>query len=828
MPDWIKVHTPLSGSAESELVFKRLTGRESLSALYRFSAEFLSTHNDLDINALLGQDMTFEITLIDGGCRYLHGHITRIDFNGYELLNEKYKLYTFTLHPALWYLTQNRDCRVWQEKTLPEIITHVLADHNIACENRLTSAYHLYPYIVQYRESTFDFLSRLMEHEGIYYYFHHHDRGHTLVLADAPQAHQPFPGYEEMVYRQPGCGLNAHIEAIHRWTLSHQITPRLCSMDDYDFRQPRAHLGQTRQNRASFAASKSEIYDWPGGYGDNGHGHFLAQIRQQEFASRQCRVSGQATARGMAPGRTFRLRQCPRPQDEQCYLVTAVDYSIQDNRHLADDSRLAPGSDAAMAEFSVDFTVIPAHVSWRPPRDTPWPKTQGPQTAEVAGPPGKSIWTDKYGRVKLKFRWDRHGAGDDTDSCWVRVSSHWAGWKYGGVQVPRVGEEVIVDFINGDPDRPIITGRVYNEDALPPWDLPAAAARMGFMSRSRDGGAGNASYWFMEDAPGRESFSLHAERDMIISVEHDQHISVDGCLAQEIKGQSRFIHQGPCATFKFKPDIQTFHLGKTSLITAGGRADAVTGGEYRQVTGHAAQIVSGSLTQHAGDNISHHALNDLMFDAGNKILFGRTLSPGAQATDNPSPAQAALAAARPATARELEDRRRAERQCLRPDPTRVEYTKGVETTISGVDRQTITGDQRVEIKGDARRHIHGRFDGHVNQDVALRADGDISVNGGNEVLVSAKKLVRKIEGSSETHAGNALNIAGSAETINNMRFSMAKMAVATDEVLTSSTRLNLATTAVRVETVGVNIGQGQLDIRTTLLSLHTSAITIFI
>ncbi|WP_410013170.1 type VI secretion system Vgr family protein [Sodalis sp. C49] len=826
MPDWINVHTPLSGNAESELIFKRLTGRESFSALYRFNAEFLSTHNDLDMNALLGKDITIEIKLINGERRFLHGHITRIDFNGYDLLHEKYKLYTFTLHPALWYLTQNRDCRVWQEKTLPDIITHVLADYNIDCENRLTSAYHRYPYIVQYRESTFDFLSRLMEHEGIYYFFRHHDRGHTLVLADAPQAHQPFPGYEDLVYRQPGAGLNAHREAIHRWTLSHEITPRLCSMDDYDFRQPRAHLGQTCQNRASFAANKSEIYDWPGGYADHGHGEFLAQIRQQELASRQCRVSGLATARGMAPGYTFRVHHCPRPQDEQSYLVTGVDYSIQDNRWHAADAQSAPG--AAMAEFSVAFTVIPAQVTWRPPRATPWPKTQGPQTAEVAGPPGNSIWTDKYGRVKLKFRWDRHGAGDDTDSCWVRVSSHWAGWKYGGVQVPRVGEEVIVDFINGDPDRPIITGRVYNEDALPPWELPAAAARMGFMSRSRDGGTGNASYWFMEDAPGRESFNLHAERDMTLSVEHDQRISVDGDLAQEIKGQSRFIHQGPCATFKFKPDIQTFHLGKTSLITAGGRADAVTGGEYRQVTGHAAQIVSGSLTQHAGDTISHHALNDLMFDAGNKIVFGRTRYPGVLAADAPGPAQAALAQARPATAQELADRRRAERQYQRPDPTRVEYAKGVDTTINGVDRQSIAGNRHVEIKGDARRHIHGRLDEQVDRDLAVRAGGDISIDGGNEIQVTAKKRVLKIKGSSETHAGNMLHVAGAAESIYNMRVAMTKMAVTTDEVLTSSTRLNLATTAVRVETVGVNISQGQLDIRTTLLSLHTSAITLFI
>ncbi|NDL64400.1 type VI secretion system Vgr family protein [Acerihabitans arboris] len=828
MPDWISAHTPLRGNVDGDLIFKRLTGRESLSALYRFSAEFLSKNNDLDLNALLGQDIAFEIMLADSGRRFLHGHITGIEFNGYDLLNEKYKLYTFTLHPALWYLTQNRDCRIWQEKNLPDIITAILAENNIVCENRLTSAYRLHSYIVQYQESAFDFLSRLMEHEGIYYFFQHHARGHTLVLADSPQAHQPFPGYEDMVYRQPGFGLAEHREGIHRCTLRHEITPGLCSMDDYDFRQPRAHLAQACRNRASFAVNKTEIYDWPGRYDDNRRGQFLAQIRQQALEARQCRVSGLATARGMAPGCTFRLHRCPRPRDEQQYLVTGVDYEIRDSRYQDEASLAGAGTGGPTAEFSVNFTMIPAHITWRPPRTTPWPKTQGPQTAEVAGPQGHSIWTDKYGRVKLKFRWDRRGAGDDTDSCWVRVSSHWAGWKYGGVQVPRVGEEVIVDFINGDPDRPIIIGRVYNEDALPPWELPAAATRMGCMSRSKDGGAGNASYWFMEDAPGRESFSLHAERDMTISVEHDKNIGVDGDLAQEIGGRSQFIHRGPCATRKFQPDMQTFHLGKTSLITAGGRADAIGGGEYRQVTGHAAHIVSGNLTQHAGHTLSHHALGDIMFDAGNKIVFGQTLYPGEQAAGNDNSAHASLAAARPATPQEAADRRQAEKQRRRPDPTRVEYAKGVETAIHGVDRQDIAGDRHIEVRGNAGCHIHGRLDKQIGQDLTVRAGGDISVNGGNEVLIATKKMTHKIEGSIETHSGNALNVTGSAESISSMNFSMAKMAVKTDEVLTSSTRLNLATTAVRVETVGVNIGQGQLDIRTTLLSLHTSAITIFI
>ncbi len=824
MPDQIIAHTPLNGSAADDFIFKRLTGRESLSTIYQFSAEFLSRHNDLDINSLLGKDMALEIKLAGGGSRYLHGHITRVDFSGYDLQQEKYKLYTVTLHPALWYLTQNRDCRIWQEKTIPDIIGAVLAEFNIAFENLLSSAYTPHPYCVQYQESTFAFLSRLMEHEGIYYYFKHDARGHTLVLSDSPLAHRPFPGYQDIAYQQPGYGLTDHREGITRWNMSQRVTPELCSIDDYDFRKPRAHLAQSCLNGASFAAGKTELFDWPGRYEDNQQGQFLAQIRQQACAAGQQQVCGQATARGLSPGHTFRIHNCPRPLDEQNYLVAAVEYSLCDSRYRHENDRRGGGQDC----FSVEFTVVPATVPWRPARLTPWPKTHGPQTAEVAGPVDKTIWTDKYGRVKLKFRWDRRGAGDDTGSCWVRVSSQWAGWKYGSLQVPRVGEEVIVDFINGDPDRPIITGRVYNQESLPPWELPAAAARMGFMSRSKEGGVGNASFWFMEDAPGQESFSLHAERDMNITVERDKHVSVDGNLARQIKGRTQFIHLGSCTTRKLQPDMQTFHRGKSALITAGGRADAIIGGEYKQVTGPSRQRVSEDLCRHAGGTISHHALDSIMFDAGNKIIFGASLYLAAGHDTEENPAQTGLAAAHGPTAREIADRQRSRRQQSRREPTRVVYTKGVNQDINGVDQQRIAGNQDIEAQGDVTRDISGRWREHVRQDLSIRAGGDATLNAGGKVLIETKEMVHNIEGHIETHSAHALNVTGFSQSIDSMSFSMSKMAVKTNEILTSTTKVNLAKTDIRMETVGVNIGQGQLDIRTTLLSLNTSAITLFL
>ncbi|MFT2106935.1 type VI secretion system Vgr family protein, partial [Enterobacter nematophilus] len=241
------------------------------------------------------------------------------------------------------------------------------------------------------------------------------------------------------------------------------------------------------------------------------HGEFYARIRQERWQVEHQQIQATATAGGIAPGHTFTLTNAPFFSDNGEYLVTAAGYHFEENRYASGEGETI---------HRTDFTVIPSAVVYRPAQSTAWPRTYGPQTAKVVGPKGESIWTDKYGRVKVKFHWDRLAKGDDTSSCWVRVSSAWAGQGYGGVQIPRVGDEVVVDFINGDPDRPIITGRVYNDASMPPWALPAAATQMGFMSRSKDGHKDNANALRFEDKAGQEQIWIHAEKNMDTEIEN--------------------------------------------------------------------------------------------------------------------------------------------------------------------------------------------------------------------------------------------------------------------------------------------------------------------
>ncbi|AZI85757.1 type VI secretion system Vgr family protein [Kosakonia cowanii] len=589
MSNRITVQLPAEG-----LLFWKISGREALSEAFSFTLQLLGTDARMDRSQLLGKPVTVTLpTQGLSGSRYLNGKITRVAVSAVELSGTRYAVYQLTVESDLWPMKRDRNLRIFQGQTVPQIVKTLLGEYQVNIEDKLTGSYRTWEYCVQYQESSFDFISRLMELEGIAYHFRHEADKHTLVLTDAATQHQPFSGYEFIPYHQTPSGGSTDEEGISQWALEDSVTPGIYSLDDYDFRKPNAWLFQARQNPNSPSPGAIDVYDWPGRFVEHGHGEFYARIRQERWQVEHQQIEGTATAIGIAPGCTFQLTNAAFFNDNGEYLVTAAHYNFEENRY-------ASGADSQTVH-RIDFSVIPSSVVFRPPQHTPWPRTYGPQTARVVGPQGESIWTDKYGRIKVKFHWDRLAKGDDTSSCWVRVSSAWAGQGYGGVQIPRVGDEVVIDFINGDPDRPIVTGRVYNEASMPPWALPAAATQMGFLSRSKDGSVDNANALRFEDKAGEEQVWIQAERNLDTHVKNDETRSVGGSQTVNITRD----HSGKVAGTHFQA-TQLSHdevIGGDFTQKVQGNLTLASGSSIKLVTGQSALILgaNGTVTLQCND-----------------------------------------------------------------------------------------------------------------------------------------------------------------------------------------------------------------------------------
>lgn len=567
----ITVQLPVEG-----LLFWKLSGREALSEPFSLGLTLLGTDARMDRSQLLGKPVTVTIPTQNMlSPRYLNGKITRVAVSAVELSGTRYAVYQLTVEPDLWPMKRDRNLRIFQGQTVPQIVKLLLSEYKVNVEDKLTGSYRVWDYCVQYQESSFDFISRLMELEGITYSFRHEAERHVLVLTDAATQHQPFPGYETIPYHVTASGGSTDEEGVSQWALTDSVTPGIYSLDDYDFRKPNAWLFQARQNPSSPQPGSIDVYDWPGRFVENGHAEFYAKVRQERWQVEHQQVQGSGTALGIAPGTTFTLHNAPSFSDNGEYLTTVANYWLEENRY-------ASGGDSQTIH-RVDFTVIPSSVTYRPAQTAPWPRTYGPQTAKVVGPKGESIWTDKYGRIKVKFHWDRLAKGDDTSSCWVRVSSAWAGQGFGGVQIPRVGDEVVVDFINGDPDRPIVTGRVYNEASMPPWTLPAGATQMGFLSRSKDGSADTANALRFEDKAGEEQVWIQAERNMDTHVKNDESHKVGGERSHYVKKNE--LH-------RVEINQTQAIKGGTEILTGKGKLDAVVE-QYVLASGTKLRLVCG-------------------------------------------------------------------------------------------------------------------------------------------------------------------------------------------------------------------------------------------
>ena len=506
----VQVDSPLGGDV---LLLQSMEGSEELGRLFHYELNLTSEDRAIKFDQLLGKAMGLTLELHDGGKRYFHGiacSCRQVTGHG------QFAGYRVSLRPWFWLLTRTSDCRIFQNKTVPDIIKQVFRDLGFSdFEDSLSGSYREWEYCVQYRETSFDFVSRLMEQEGIYYYFRHEKARHVLVLADAYGAHSTVADYASVPFYPPDRQMRER-DHFYDWQLAREVQPGSLELNDYDFQRPRASLEVRSSVSRSHSNGDHPLYDYPGEYVQSNDGEHYARTRIEAIHSQFERVQLRGRARGLGSGHLFKLTGYDREDQNREYLVVVARYQIH--------QELYEGGQLDLAEqFTSELDCMDASQAFRPLPLTPMPIVRGPQTAVVVGPGGEEIWTDQYGRVKVHFYWDRHDQSNANSSCWMRVSQAWAGKNWGAVQIPRIGQEVIVSFLEGNPDRPIITGRVYNAEQTVPYKLPANATQSGVKSRSsKDGSPANFNEIRMEDKKGAEQLFIHAEKNQDIEVENDE------------------------------------------------------------------------------------------------------------------------------------------------------------------------------------------------------------------------------------------------------------------------------------------------------------------
>ncbi|EEZ6491619.1 type VI secretion system tip protein VgrG [Escherichia coli O156] len=501
------------------LLFASLGGTETVGELFTYSIKlktpdilnlgYVSPAANLQLKPMVGKDLCVHIELDGGGKRYISGLVTAARVAGHQGRSVVYEL---RLEPWLKILTHTSDYKAFQNKNVVDILDEVLDEYPWPVEKRLVENYPTRAWQVQYGETDFAFIQRLMQEWGIYWWFEHSENSHTLVLADAINVHKACADSPLVCYYQKGLKLDK--EFIHTITANESLRSGQWVLNDFDFMKPRSLLKSTVANPRETGLAEYEHYEWPGDYFTKSEGEMLTRIRMEEQRSPGSRVQGSGNIRTLMTGFTFTLENYPTAEVNREYLLVQTTLFIQDNaQHSGQEQHFS---------YSTSFELHPTSEVYRPQRTLSKPHTKGPQSAIVTGPAGQEIWTDKYGRVKVQFGWDRYGKNDENSSCWVRVSYPWAGKGFGGIQIPRIGQEVLVDFKNGDPDLPIIVGRTYNQDTMPPWGLPGAATQSGFYSHTIGGGPTNANALRFEDKPGGEEVWLHAEKDQRIEVNNNE------------------------------------------------------------------------------------------------------------------------------------------------------------------------------------------------------------------------------------------------------------------------------------------------------------------
>jgi type VI secretion system secreted protein VgrG len=581
----LRVNTPLG---EDTIFLETFHGVERVSDLFHFELGLLTDDPGFSMDSLLNKPAVVSISLHDDTDRHFHGIINHIE--EIETRTEGYVLYRATMAPWAWLLTLFDDCRIFQNKTVPDIVQQVFSDRGFTdYANRLTGTYNTREYTVQYRETDLNFISRLLEDEGIFYFFEHDQDKHTLVLADQPSAFVPCPSQSSAVYdTTPGLWQDEDVVLTVRRTK--EVRVGKVTEKDYDFTKPKTSIEADLDS-----SRKGEFFEYPGKYTQRDDGSRYARIRLEEQEVRLLRITAETNCRAFRAGFQFTLTGYYREDANQAYALLCVTHRAANNIHISDFA--LPKS----FDYRNTLEAIPASTPYHPPRNARRPFIQGSQTAVVVGKSGEEIWVDQYGRVKVQFFWDRHGDADENSSCWIRVAQLWAGKGWGAIFTPRIGQEVIVDFLEGDPDRPIITGRVYNADQTVPYTLPGDQTKSTIKSMSSKGGGGFNEIR-LEDLKGKEQIFVHGEKDQDIRIKHDarEWIGNDRSLIiiqdqKEKIGRNHHSNVG-------QDHIE--QIGRDHHITIGGKeAISITGSHSESVKGDVIEAYTGNQTTQVTGNI---------------------------------------------------------------------------------------------------------------------------------------------------------------------------------------------------------------------------------
>ncbi len=606
----LELTTPLGPDA---LVINGLSGSESLSGLFRFRLDLLApAKNSITAKQLLKQPVAVSILSEGDRIRYFHGIVSRLSAGGRE---ERFQHFQAEVVPWLWLLSQRSDCRIFQNKSVPEILKAVFDAAGFKDYKDNTKGDHIsLDYCTQYRETDINFVSRLMEQDGIFYFFEHAKDKHTLIFADDASVFGDIPSPNEVLYEAEG-GMGEREDVVTHWTGEGEIRPRKYVLRDHNFQLPSKDL------EVSLGDGDLEMYDYPGEYAQRfnapdarlgqvqSEGEKLDRIRLEEEELPGRIFEGSSSCRQFVSGCKFKLKKHFKSRGE--YVLTSLSYSAGQNPDYI--------SGRASAPYQNSFVCVRSDAKIRPRRLTPKPVVSGPQTAVVTVKSGEESFLDKYGRVHVQFFWDRLGKKDENSSCWIRVSQPWAGASWGAHFWPRIGHEVVVQFLEGDPDRPLVTGSVYNADNMPPYELPANYTRSGVITRSsKNGATKNFNEIRLEDKTGSEQFFMNAEKDMDQRVEND---------AREYVGNNRHlivhVNQQELVEGDKHGHVKGNHFEKIetdmSLQIGGKQMEKITSDKSVEVDGDHKEKIGGSVSLQVGQSRDEKIGTNHAMEAGQVI-----------------------------------------------------------------------------------------------------------------------------------------------------------------------------------------------------------------